>query len=100
MCLLYVSPLHQNHVYISLVQFSPITKLLRLKRVNTTRRGLLHIFWVRGRAIGKSINFRNFGIRNGIDFFNFGIENGIDFRNFGMRHLLISKNRGNETLIR
>ena len=44
--------------------------------------GLLCIFWVRGRAIGKGINFHDFGIRNGIDFHDFGMRNGIDFRNF------------------
>ena len=44
--------------------------------------GVLHIIWVRGRAIGKGIVFHDFGIRNGIDFHDFGIRNGIDFRNF------------------
>ena len=44
--------------------------------------GLLCIFWVRGRVIGKGIDFHDFGIRNGIDFHDFGIRNGIDFRNF------------------
>ena len=44
--------------------------------------GVLYIFWVRGRAIGKGIDFREFGIRNGIDFHDFGIRNGIDFFNF------------------
>ena len=44
--------------------------------------GLLYIFWVRGRAIGKGIDFHDFGIMNGIDFHDFGIRNGIDFRNF------------------
>ena len=44
--------------------------------------GLLYIFWVRGRVIGKGIDFHDFGIRNGIDFHDFGIRNGIDFRNF------------------
>ena len=44
--------------------------------------GVLYIFWVRGRAIGKGINFHDFGIRNGIDFHDFGIRNGINFRNF------------------
>ena len=33
--------------------------------------GVLYIFWVRGRAIGKGIDFHDFGIRNGIDFRNF-----------------------------
>ena len=33
--------------------------------------GILYIFWVRGRAIGKGIDFHEFGIRNGIDFCNF-----------------------------
>ena len=44
--------------------------------------GVLYIFWVRGRAIGKGIDFHDFGIRNGIDFHDFGIRNGIDFHNF------------------
>ena len=44
--------------------------------------GVLYIFWVRGRAIGKGINFHEFAIRNGIDFHDFGIRNGIDFCNF------------------
>ena len=33
--------------------------------------GVLYIFWVRGRAIGKGIDFHDFGIRNGINFRNF-----------------------------
>ena len=33
--------------------------------------GLLYIFRVRGRAIGKGIDFHDFGIRSGIDFRNF-----------------------------
>ena len=33
--------------------------------------GVLYIFWVRGRAIGKDIHFHEFGIRNGINFRNF-----------------------------
>ena len=48
--------------------------------------GAQYIFWVRGRAILKGIDFRNFGIRNGIDFRNFGIRNGIDFHDFGIRN--------------
>ena len=48
--------------------------------------GGLYIFWVWGRAIGKGIDFHDFGIRNGIDFHNFGIRNGIDFCNFGIRN--------------
>ena len=46
--------------------------------------GLLYIFWVRGRAIGKGIDFHDFGIRNGIDFHGFGIRNGINFHDFGI----------------
>ena len=30
--------------------------------------GVLYIFWIRGRSIGKDIDFHNFGIRNGIKF--------------------------------
>ena len=44
--------------------------------------GVLYIFWIRRRAIGKGIDFHDFGIRNGIDFHDFGIRNGINFRNF------------------
>ena len=44
--------------------------------------GVLYIFWVRGRAIGKGIDLHDFGIRNGIDFHDFGIRNGINSRNF------------------
>ena len=32
---------------------------------------VLYIFWLRGRAIGKGIDFHDFGIRNGINFYNF-----------------------------
>ena len=46
--------------------------------------GVLYIFWVRGRAIGKGIDFHDFGIRNGIEFHDFGIRNGINFRNFAI----------------
>ena len=55
--------------------------------------GLLYTFWVWGRAIGKGIDFHDFGIRNGIVFHNFrnwyrvgyafseiGIKSGIYFR--------------------
>ena len=62
--------------------------------------GILYIFWVRGRAIGKGIDFHDFGIRNGIDFHDFGIRNGIDVRNFaigigsGMHFRKIGKKSG------
>ena len=46
--------------------------------------GVLYIFWVRGRAIGKGIDFHDFGIRNSIEFHDFGIRNGINFRNFAI----------------
>ena len=36
--------------------------------------GALHIFRVRGRAIGKDIYFPDIGIKNGINFHNFGIR--------------------------
>ena len=39
--------------------------------------GVLYIFWVRGRAVGKGIDFHDFGIRNGINFHHFGIRNGV-----------------------
>ena len=42
-------------------------------------RGAPCIFWVRERAIGKGIDFHEFGIRNGIAFHDFGIRIGIDF---------------------
>ena len=44
--------------------------------------GVLYIFWVRGRAIGKGIDFHDFVIRNGINFHDFVIRNSINFRNF------------------
>ena len=48
--------------------------------------GALHTFWVRGRAIGKGIDFPDIGIKNGINFHNFGIRNGTDFQGFGMKY--------------
>ena len=51
-----------------------------------TRGRALHIFRVRGRAIRKSINFPDIGIKNGINFHNFGIGNGTDFQDFGMKY--------------
>ena len=42
------------------------------------------MFQVRGRAIGKGINFPDIGIKNGINFHNFGIRNGTDFQGFGI----------------
>ena len=48
--------------------------------------GVLYIVWVRGRAIGKGIDFHEFGIRNCTDFHDFGIRNGIDFCNFRNWH--------------
>ena len=47
--------------------------------------GALHIFWVRGSAIGKGIYFPDIGIKSCINFHNFGIRNGTDFQNFGMK---------------
>ena len=41
-------------------------------------RGIPYISWVQVRAIGKGIDFHDFGMRNGIYFGNFGIRNGID----------------------
>ena len=38
-------------------------------------RSALHIFWVRGRAIEKGIDFPDIGIKNGINFHNFCIRN-------------------------
>ena len=48
--------------------------------------GALHTFWVRGRAIGKGIDFPDIGIKNGINFHNFGIRNGTDFQGFDMKY--------------
>ena len=50
-----------------------------------TRGGLLHIFLVWGRAIGKGIDFHDFGMRNGVNFQDFGIRSGILFRKIGIR---------------
>ena len=62
--------------------------------------GVLYVFWVRGRAIGKGIDFHEFGIRNGINFdfdfddFDFdqffailtiGIGSGMRFRKIGIK---------------
>ena len=52
---------------------------VEVKRTRTPG-GALHIFWVRGRAFGKCIDFPHIGISNGIDFYNFGINNGTDFQ--------------------
>ena len=42
-------------------------------------------FWVRGRAIGKGIDFPDIGIKNGINFHNFVTRNGTDFQDFFMK---------------
>ena len=47
-----------------------------------SREGALHIFRVRGRAIGKGIYFPDIGIKNGINVHNFGITNGTYFQDF------------------
>ena len=49
-----------------------------------------HIFWVRGRAIGKGIDSPDIGIKNGINFHNFGIRNlsTVDFQGLGMKYKL------------
>ena len=44
------------------------------------------LLWVRGRAIGKGIDFPDIGIKNGINFYNFGMRNGTDFQGFGMKY--------------
>ena len=51
------------------------------------RGGALHIFRVRGRAIGKGIYFPDIGIKNGITFHNFGIRNGTYFQDFYMKYI-------------
>ena len=48
--------------------------------------GALHIFWLRGRAIGKGIYFQDIGIKNGINFQNFGTRNGTDLQDFAMKY--------------
>ena len=40
---------------------------------------VLYILWVRGRAIGKGIDFHDFGIKNGVDCHDFGIRNDYQF---------------------
>ena len=49
--------------------------------------GALHIFRVRGRAIGKGIYLPDIGIKNGINFHNFGIRNGTYFQDFYMKYI-------------
>ena len=44
--------------------------------------GVLYIFWVRGRAIGKGIDFHDFGIRNGIDFHEIWYKERYHFSRF------------------
>ena len=48
--------------------------------------GAPHLFRVRGRAIGKGIDFPDIGRKNGINFHSFGIRNGTDFQDFGMKY--------------
>ena len=48
--------------------------------------GVLHIFWVRGRAIGKGIYCQDIGIKNDINFHNFGIRNGTYLQDFAMKY--------------
>ena len=55
--------------YIYLFHFSILGCLVKYLR--NPGGGLLYIFWVRGLAIGKGIDFHDFGIRNGINFHNF-----------------------------
>ena len=43
------------------------------------------MFWARGHAIGKGIDFPDIGIRNSIDFHNFGIRNDTDIQDVGLR---------------
>ena len=43
------------------------------------------ILIVRGRAIGKGIDFPDIGIKNGITFYNFSIRKGTDFEDFDMK---------------
>ena len=51
--------------------------------------GALHIFRVRGRAIGNVIDFPDIGIKNGINFHNFGIRNGTYFQGFCMKYVKV-----------
>ena len=48
--------------------------------------GALHIFRVRGGAIGKGIDFPDIGIENGISFHNFGTRNGTNFQDSIMKY--------------
>ena len=48
--------------------------------------GALHIFLVRGSAIGKGIYFPEIGIKNGINFHYFRIRNGTEFQDFGIKY--------------
>ena len=53
--------------------------------------GALYKFWVRGRAIGKGIDFHDSGIRNGrgtvsiFAIFTIGIGSGMHFRKIGLK---------------
>ena len=47
----------------------------------------LHIFQVRGRAIGKGVYFPDIGTNNGINFHNFGIRNGTYFQDSYMKYI-------------
>ena len=58
------------------------SNVIRIKILNGTQ----HIFRVRGRAIGKGIDFLDIGIKNGINFHNFGIRNGNDFQDLGIKY--------------
>ena len=49
-------------------------------------RAALHIFRVRGRAIGKGIEFPDICIKNGVNFHNFGKRKGTDFQDFGIKY--------------
>ena len=49
--------------------------------------GALHIFRVRGGAIGKGIYSPAIGIKNGINFHNFGIRNSTYFQDFYMKYI-------------
>ena len=57
----------------------------RISYVGPGGGGALRIFWVRGRATGKGIDFPHIGISNDIDFYNFRIWNGTNFQDSSVR---------------
>ena len=69
------------------LQFTRVWSCELSKRAGSVPRGALHIFRVRGRAIGKGIYFLDIGIKNGSNFHNLGIRNGNYFQDFYMKYI-------------